>query len=237
MTASTDDTRDPQRTHALSVALCVFAITAGLALAPAPNAGAAEPLPAGAYRVEVGMSAIELEVDERGVPRVTSPDDLVVRLQFDADGRVLDELEVGAPTGSFLARVSHDGTRLVELDSTILDGEAVSIVADCPVNGLVAEAVGMPNHGTVMSHAASGMRMTTMLSDPITGDVVRLDADFTDAAGARAYCARVDELVPSVEEIRALIAVRRAAARGDLDAARAAQEAEAAAEAARGTDG
>ena len=237
MSTTTETTPRPPRAPAASVALTVLAVVCAFMLAPVSTAAAAEPLPAGVYELSIRAGEVAIVVDDDGVT-LAATDGLVAALRFDELGRVLDELTVTTDTSSYRVEieVGPDGTyvavveQLVGTDDTDHDEDAVvATVARCAPRGLVAQAMGLPNHGTIVSTAASGLPLEAEVTDPVTGATTPLRADFSSLAGAEEFCAQVDAVVPTLEEVRATLEAQAAAARAELASAQqdraAAQEA------------
>ncbi len=219
----------PTRIHASSV-LLTFLVIVGLAmLVPPRGASASAPLPAGVYEVQLGSRLVTIEAELDGDAALDVPEDVVVRLSFDQDGRVLGAVVISTPTESFDVVIETFGSgayrarvdRQQNLRVDLRDDQVVREVAACTPSGLVAATVGLPNHGTTVSQAASGMDTTLTVRNPVDGRTTEVRADFRSLAGARAYCEAVQLAVPSVEEIRAFVAEGRAAGLGP-EAARAA---------------
>ncbi len=217
----------PTRIHASSVLVALLVIVLVSMLAPPRAASAAMPLPAGTYEVQLGSRLLTIEAAADGRAELEVPEDVVVQLSFDEHGNVLNEAVVTTPTGTFgvaihlfeagAYRVRVDARQNLRID--LADDLVTSTVAGCTPSGLVAATVGLPNHGTTVSQAASGMRTTYTVTDPVHDVVSTIDADFRTLGGARAYCDAVQLAVPTVEEIRAFVAERRARALGNPEAA------------------
>lgn len=222
----------PTRIHASSVLVAMLVIMIVSMLAPPRSASAATPLPAGTYEVQLGSRLLTIEAATDGRATLDVPEDVVVKLSFDGSGRVLNEALVTTPTGTFEVaievfgsgshRVRVDARQNVRIDLT--DDLVMSTVATCTPSGLVAATVGLPNHGTTVSQAASGMHSTYTVSDPVDDVTTSVVADFRTLRGAREYCDAVELAVPTVEEIRAFVAEQRARALGHPAAAEAAAE-------------
>lgn len=113
--------------------LVLAVVVAGFLLSPSPQAEASEPLPPGSYVVAVGDDAsFALWISEDGDAIVTGGSGLVVELERDAQGRVLDELTVTHTDGGRFA-VEIDASRSdlyltsVERLDTELDEPVVAV--------------------------------------------------------------------------------------------------------------
>lgn len=221
MSTTTENTTRPARAPAASVVLTVMAIVTGLLLAPVTSARAAEPLPTGTYEVAVAGGEILLEVDADGDVALTASDGLVVQLDRDDDGRVLDEFTVTTDVGTYVIEIEleDDGTYAwsvrqepLTADGATSLGDIVSTVAQCAPTGLVAQALGLPNHGSIVSTAASGLTFQAEVTDPIRETVTVVTADFSTLEGAESFCDQVEAAVPTLDEVReSLDAVAQAA--------------------------
>lgn len=213
------ESSEPPRIHASSVIVMILGIALATMLLPARTASAVEPLPAGAYEVQLGSRLVTIEAAADGGAEITAPDDVVVQLSFDEHGNVLSRAVVATPTETYQVafilgetgayRVRIDEHQNLRIDLT--DSSVVGIVAACTPSGLVAASVGLPNHGTTVSMAASGMRDVFVVDNPVDGTSTPVIADFSSRSGALAYCDDVQLAVPTVEELRALVAEQRAA--------------------------
>lgn len=222
MSTTTETITRPPRAPMASVAVTMVAIVGALLLAPMTSAAAAEPLPSGTYEITVGSGQVTVGVAADGTVSLTASDGLVVQLGFDEDGRALDEFTVISDiltyrveveiddSGAYRARVDEQGTAG---DASEGLGAAVSTVARCAPTGIVARAVGLPNHGTIVSAAASGLVLEAEVTDPVSGEVTLVSADLSTLAGARDFCAQVDAAVPTLDEIRDTLQSEAAAAR------------------------
>lgn len=221
----------PTRIHASSVLVTILVIGALSMLVPPRTASAAVPLPAGVYQVQLGSRLVTIEAGSDGRAGLDVPEDVVVQLSFDEDGRVLNAALVSTPTGSFDVLIDTFGSgayrvRVDEQQNLRIDlthNDVVRTVAACSPSGLVTAAVGLPNHGTTVSHAASGMHASYAVTNPVDGRSMTVDADFRSLEGARDFCDTVRLELPTAEEIRALVAETQAGALGP-DAARAATD-------------
>lgn len=234
MSTTTETITRPPRAPAASVVLTVAAVVTAVLLAPVSSAAAAEPLPAGTYEVMVDPGTVSVAVDGAGGVAITASDGLTVTLRFDDAGHALDEFTVDTDEADYLVEVdvADDGTYTTSVERTEEDlvedtagRDVVTTVARCAPTGMVARAAGWPNHGTLVSLAASGLPFAAEVVDPLSGEVTRVEADFSDLAGAAAFCELVDGTVPSAEEVRTSLAEQREAARSDREAARAEREA------------
>ncbi len=213
MSTTTETITRPPRAPVASVLLTVAAIVAALVLAPVTAASAAEPLPTGTYELSVdGGTATVTVAADRSVT-VSASDGLVVQLAFDDQGQALDEFTVRSGETTYEVEIEHavDGSYSTTIradggaeDSA--DGAIVSTVAQCAPGGLVAQAVGLPNHGTIVSAAASGLSLPVVVTDPVTGVTTDIDGDFSSLEGAEAFCAAIAAAVPSIDEVRATFA-------------------------------
>lgn len=216
MSTTTETISRPPRAPAASIVLTLAAIIAALVLAPATTASAAEPLPTGTYELSVDGGEVTLTVGADRSVTVSATDGLVVQLAFDELGQALDEFTVRSDETTYEVEieVADDGTYASTVraddDAPGADGEVVSTVAQCTPSGLVAQAVGLPNHGTIVSAAASGLVLAVEVTDPLSGETTAIEGDFSSLEGAEAFCAEVAEAVPSIEEVRALLAEERA---------------------------
>lgn len=209
----------PPRIHASSVLVMILGITLAMMLLPPRTANADEPLPAGTYEVQLGSRLLTIEAAADGGAEIAAPDDVVVQLSFDEHGNVLSRAVVTTPTRSYdvsiilgdagAYRVRVDEHQNLHVDLT--DNAVVGTVAACTPSGLVAASVGLPNHGTTVSMAASGLREVFVVDNPVSGTRTRVVADFRSRSGALAYCEDVQLAVPTVEELRAMVAEQRAA--------------------------
>lgn len=234
MSTTTETISRPPRAPVASVLLTVAAIVAALVLAPATSASAAEPLPTGTYELSIDGGEATVTVGADRSVTVSASDGLVVQLAFDDQGRALDEFTVRSGETTYEVEVEHadDGSysitvRADEVAGDGADGAVVSTVAQCAPGGLVAQSVGLPNHGTLVSAAASGLSLSVVVTDPVTGQTTNIDGDFSSLEGAEAFCDALAAAVPSIDEIRATFAeeraetaAERAAARADREAAR-----------------
>jgi len=90
--------------------LVLAVVVAGFLLVPSPEARAAEPLPPGSYVVAVDSASFALWIGQDGDAIVTGGAGLVVELQRDGQGRVLDQLSVSSSRGGSFA-VEIDASR------------------------------------------------------------------------------------------------------------------------------
>lgn len=234
MSTTTESVTRPPRAHGASILLTLAAFLAAIVLAPVTAASAAEPLPTGTYQLSIDGGEVTLTVAADRSVTVAASDGLVVRLAFDELGQALDEFTVrsGETTYEVEIAIADDGsysTRLRADDGDDgepgIEGEVVSTVAGCAPGGLVAQSVGLPNHGTLVSAAASGLALAVEVTDPVTGATTAIEADFSSVEGAEAFCAAIDAAVPSIAEVRAMLAEERAEAAADRAAARAERDA------------
>lgn len=211
--------RRPPWAHALSIAVLLATLLAVLVLAPGLPAAAA-PLPPGDYQVALGAGDVWITVAPDGSATVAADDGLVAVLSFDAAGRALDEFAVASPEGLHHVEVeaaagghriettlvdrarSGPATGAEELTGTVLAQaaaaselrELVLVVAGCAPRGHQARVSGWPNHGTIVSRAASGQPLSAAVTDPATGATTRIDARLTTTEDAVAFCTLVADL-------------------------------------------
>lgn len=226
-----EEPEDTTRLRASSILVMVLVIAVTSMLAPPRSASAEAPLPRGVYEVQLGSRLVTIEADDDGTD-LRVPEDVIVRLSFDDEGRVLNQATIRTPTGSFdveidtfeagAYRVRVDEQQNVRVD--LADDPVTRTVAACTPSGLVAATIGLPNHGTTVSHAASGMDTTYTVDNPVDDTIATVSADFRTLDGARTYCDTVALVAPTPQEIRAFVAEGRARAL-DPAAARAAEEA------------
>lgn len=213
VSASADAAARPVSTHLASLLVIVCAVALALVLGPSSSAGA-EPLSPGSYSIPVAGGVVTITVVDGEAPRLHASDGLVVRLSFDAQGRVLDEFTVLTADGPVSVEldagrgptdgptvttarvpdelVATDGLDALAAVTGASDTRAtiVRTVAACTPRGAHAEAVGWPNHGTVLSAAASGLPLE--VPGAATGTPVR--AELTTLADAETFCALADSL-------------------------------------------
>lgn len=221
MSTTTETVTRPPRAPAASVILTAMAVVSALLLAPVTSAAAAEPLPTGSYSVAVGGGQVTVEVAADGAVEIAASDGFVVLLAFDEGGRVLDEFTVSTDAVGYRVEVevADDGSYSSYVRQQAVEGPTddvgriVSTVARCAPTGMVARAVGLPNHGTIVSAAASGLTLTAEVTDPVTGEVTTVRADFSTLVGAVDFCAQVDAAVPTLDEVRETLEAEAAAAR------------------------
>lgn len=223
--ASSPPRQRPLRAHAVSVGVLLFTLVTVLVLAPGPHPATAAPLPPGDYRVTVGPGEVRITVTRDGSATVAADGGLVAVLDLDATGRALDEFEVYGPAGLYRIEieVGPDGdhravVRFVDpapagsgpplggagelpvRQAAAASGneDVVLVVASCAPKGRQARDRGWPNHGTIVSRAASGLPLTALITDPATGTTTRIDAPLRTVEDAAAFCALAAELTAAV---------------------------------------
>ncbi len=171
------------------------------------GAWAAEPLDPGRYDLVFGGQQARLVVDAMGVPSIVSDEGLVVTLEKDELGRVLDELTVDTISGpvrvEILNRLDGSFEQLTDPDRASRAGQLpddamtkamsspiVLIVRACAPTGPQAVAAGWPSHGTVLSAATSGIELPVRRVAPDGVSTTKL-YDLSTLAGAYALCADV----------------------------------------------
>lgn len=218
--ALTQTAQTTGRTPTGSIVIVLAAVLVAILLVPSPPERVAVPLPEGSFDVTLPDGTITIEVAPDGAVALQTPDDVVVTLAYDDRGRVLNTFRVESPRfGHHIGLdVGEDGTAritrriaMTDRDARAEDQEVVTTVARCAPRGEEVRRLGWPNHGTVVSSAASRLRLDMTVTGP-DGTPVTVDGDFSDVVGARTFCSRVAELTQPVEA--PAIADRRDAAGG-----------------------
>ena len=179
------------------------------------------------FTVTVGDTVYEVEVDvadDGSYSTTVTQEDVLGEdgdgEDGDGDGDGEDGDGEDGEDGEDAEAREEDGDLEVEGEEDGEHGAIVSTVARCAPNGMVARAAGWPNHGVVVRAAAAGEALVAEVTDPTTGEVTPLEADFSTLEGAEAFCAMVAETVPTAEEVRAARAEARAEAKAEREAAR-----------------